>query len=190
MKNGRVIAGSERAVLVVLAAGAVVIATLFTRGADPFRLSKELVFHGEAIALLVMAAFWITAKRRTWTVGKRPEFILAAAILGWTIVTTAASTNRLLSIDSLITVVAAVVIFVATCLAAQTKTLVMVDVLMTGCCVNAVVVILQELKIMLQMGRTDATVADLATAARFDPNVLEQLDSGLHARVAAVSGVR
>jgi len=39
------------------------------------------------------------------------------------------------------------VIFVATCLAAQTTSLVAVDVLMVACCANAVLVLLQALKI-------------------------------------------
>ena len=138
---------AERAVMAVLAAGLLVIPVIFSNGTDTFRLPKEVVFRAEAIVLLMLAVFWLISRRRTWTFGKRPEFILAAAVVCWTIVTTAASTNRLLSIDSLITVIAAAVIFIATCLAAQTASLVAVDVLMIGCCANAVIVILQELKI-------------------------------------------
>lgn len=139
--------GAERAVLIVLAAGMLVVPTIFTSGVDRFRLPKELVFRGEAITLLALAVFWVTSKTHTWKFGKRPEFFVAAAILCWTLITVAASTNRQLSADSLITIVAAIVIFVATCLAAQITPLVAVDVLMIGCCVNAAVVILQELKI-------------------------------------------
>ena len=139
--------GAERAVLVVLAAGALFIPTIFSRGMDVFRLPKELFFRTEAIALLALAVFWATARRRTWTAEVRSEFVVVAAIVCWTVVTVAASTNRLLSFDSLITVVAAAVIFVATCLAAQTTSMVAVDVLMAACCVNATVVIAQELKI-------------------------------------------
>jgi O-antigen ligase len=138
---------AERAVLAVLAAGILVIPTIFSDGAERFRLPKELVFRGEAIILLALTAFWATSKTRTWRFGRRPEFFIAAAILCWTSITVAASTNRQLSIDSLITIVAALVIFIATCLAAQTTSLVAVDLLMTGCCVNALIVILQELKI-------------------------------------------
>lgn len=43
---------------------------------------------------------------------------------------------------------------------------------------------------MLHMGRADAAVADLATAARFDPKVLYDLDGELRSRVAAKAGVR
>jgi O-antigen ligase len=138
---------AERAILIVLAAGLLIIPAIFSTGAERFRLPKELAFRGEAIALLALASFWLTSKTRTWRLAKRPEFYIAAAILGWTLISMVLSTNRQLSADSLITVVAALVIFVATCLAAQTASLMAIDVLMTGCCINAVIVILQELKI-------------------------------------------
>src|ERR1700720_4766399 len=44
MKTDRLRAAIERAVLVALAAGLIVIPTVFTSGADSFRLPKELVF--------------------------------------------------------------------------------------------------------------------------------------------------
>ncbi|HXH41826.1 MAG TPA: hypothetical protein VNN08_24595, partial [Thermoanaerobaculia bacterium] len=44
--------------------------------------------------------------------------------------------------------------------------------------------------VMLRLGRTDAAVADLATAARFDPRVLHDLDGELRTRVAATAGIR
>lgn len=139
--------GAERAIGIVLAAGLLVTATIITNGNDHFRLPKELAFRAEAIALLALGVFWVTAKRRTWTFAWRPEFVLTAAVVGWTLITVATSTNRLLSVDSLITVIAAAVIFIATCLAAQSASFEAIDVLMIGCCINAIVVILQELKI-------------------------------------------
>src|SRR5882724_9836466 len=141
------LAGSERAVLAVLAAGTIIIPTIFSSGLDPFRLPKELVFRAEAIVLLALAVVLATSRRRTWTLNWRPEFLLAAAIVCWSVITTVTSTNRQLSADSLITVLAASVIFIATCLAAQSATIVAVDVLMLACCANAVIVILQELKV-------------------------------------------
>jgi O-antigen ligase len=139
---------AESASVAVLAVGAVVVATIFSRsGTDMFRLPKELAFRAEAVVLLMLGAFWITAKRRTWRFEKRREFFLTAAIVGWILITAATSTNRQLSLDSLITVAAAAVIFIATCLAAQGLSLVAIDVLMIGCGINAIVVILQELKI-------------------------------------------
>ncbi|HJW94853.1 MAG TPA: O-antigen ligase family protein [Thermoanaerobaculia bacterium] len=139
--------GPERAIVIVLAAGLLITATIITNGNDHFRLPKELAFRAEAIALLALGVFWGTSKRRTWTLERHPELVLTAAVLLWTIITTAASTNRLISIDSLITVIAAAVIFIATTLAAQTATFPAIDVVMIGACINAIVVILQELKI-------------------------------------------
>jgi O-antigen ligase len=138
------LAGAETAALAILAAGAVVIPVIFSRGYDPFRMPKELAFRGEAIALLAAAVFWATSRARTWRVRRGAEWAVVAAGLGWTLVTAALSTNRLLSVDSSITVAAAAVIFAATCVAAQAVSLVAVDVLMIGAAVNAAVVILQD----------------------------------------------
>lgn len=141
------LAAAEWVVLAVLAAGALVIPTILSNGMDPFRLPKELIFRAEAIVLLALAILRATSQPRTWTFARRPEFLLAAAIVCWSVITTAASTNQQLSIDSLITVLGAAVIFIATCLAAQTTPIIAVDVLMIACCANAIIVILQELKI-------------------------------------------
>jgi len=139
--------GVERAVLAVLAAGLLVIPTLYCSGLDVFRLPKELAFRAEAVLLLALAVLWATARGRTWGVGWRREFVVAGVVVCWVIVTTIVSTNRLLSLDSLTTVLAAAVIFVATCVAAQTTSIVAIDVLMVACCTNAAIVILQELNI-------------------------------------------
>jgi putative inorganic carbon (HCO3(-)) transporter len=128
----------KRALLVVVATGVVVLPMLVvSEGADPFRLPKELLFRAEGIVLLAL----LVLRALRW----RPEFTVAAAIVAWTAIVTATSTNRALSVDSLITVVAAAVIFIATCAAAETRSLEAVDALMIGCCVNAAITILQEL---------------------------------------------
>lgn len=148
------LAGAERTVLAVLAAGALVIPTIITSGSDPFRLPKELAFRAEAILLLAVAVFWMTSRKRTWRIGRGAELVVAAAVVGWTLLTTATSTNRLLSADSLITVVAAAVIFIVTCVAAQDLSIVAVDVLMVGACANAALVILQETKLWTPLALT------------------------------------
>lgn len=113
-----------------------------------FNLPKELLFRAEAILLLAASAFWATSSRRTWRLRPlRPLIVFLAVIVAWAAVTTATSTNRLLSADALLTILAAAVIFIATTLAAQTASIVAVDVLMIGACANALLVILQELKI-------------------------------------------
>ena len=136
----------QRALLVVVVIGLVVLpVTVVTSGSDPFRLPKELLFRAEAIVLLALLILRMRA--RIPVARWRPEFIVAAAIVVWTIVVTATSTNRALSIDSLITVVAAAVIFVATCIALESRSLEVVDLLMIGCCVNAAITVVQELGI-------------------------------------------
>ncbi|HEX3111183.1 MAG TPA: O-antigen ligase family protein, partial [Thermoanaerobaculia bacterium] len=85
-----------------------------------------------------------TSARQTWKANWRREYVLALAIVGWAGITTLTSTNRTLSVDALITVGAAAIIFFATSLAASPWLL---DILMVGCGVNAVAVILQELKV-------------------------------------------
>ena len=137
-------AGAECAAIAILAAGALVIPTIITSGDEAFRLPKELAFRAEAIVLLVVAVFWATARRRTWRIGRGAALAIAAAVVGWTLVTAAFSTNRLLSADSLITVAAAAVIFVVTYVAAQDLPLFAVDVLMIAAGANAALVILQE----------------------------------------------
>jgi tetratricopeptide (TPR) repeat protein len=44
--------------------------------------------------------------------------------------------------------------------------------------------------VRLHLGQTDLAVSDLATAARFDPTVIYQLEGELRARVAAAAGSR
>src|SRR6478752_2695687 len=123
---------AERAATVVLAAGVLITAVIFSSGADRFRLPKELVFRAEAVVLVALTVIWATAGRRTWSFTPRREHILALAIVGWAAITTATSTNRMLSTDALITVAAAAVIFVVTSIAARTAPLAAIDVLMTG----------------------------------------------------------
>ncbi len=148
------LAGAERTALAVLAAGALAIPTIVTSGDDAFRLPKELAFRAEAILLLAVAVFWMTSRKRTWRIGRGAELFVAAAIVGWTLLTTATATNRLLSVDSLITVVAAAVIFIVTCVAAQELSLVALDVLMVGACANAAIVILQETNVWTPLALT------------------------------------
>jgi O-antigen ligase len=145
----------QRAILLVLALGLIVLPMTVVRdGADPFRLPKELVFRAEAIVLLALLILQLRVPRMPiarW----RPELLLTAAVVLWTLVVTATSTNRVLSIDSLITILAAAVIFIATCIAAESRAQEAVDVLMIGCCVNAAIAILQELNVWQPVPATE-----------------------------------
>jgi len=175
----------ERALAAVLAAWLLVTAVLTSAGSDHFRLPKELAFRAEAVLLLGLLAWWATAKRRTSTLRRGPEFWLAVAIAAWAAVTTLTSTNRALSVDSFITIVAAIVIFLAVSLVAQTTSLVAVDVLMAGCCVNAIVIILQESKIWSPLGTAWGSGTHLASAGLLgNPN-----DVGTYLVAPAVAAV-
>lgn len=136
---------TQRAILIVLALGVILLpVTVVPDGADMFRLPKELLFRAEAIvllALLILGARGRPVQVTRW----RPELLLTTAVVIWAMIVTATSTNRALSIDSLITIVSAAVIFIATCTAAESRSREAVDVLMIGCCVNAGIAILQEL---------------------------------------------
>ena len=42
----------------------------------------------------------------------------------------------------------------------------------------------------LHLGQTDAGIADMVTAVRFNPQLLDQIDGELRARVAAAAGIK
>ncbi len=44
--------------------------------------------------------------------------------------------------------------------------------------------------VRLRLGKLDAAIADMATAARFNPFLLDQIDGELRARVAAAAGLK
>ena len=45
-------------------------------------------------------------------------------------------------------------------------------------------------RVKLYLGQTDAATADMVTAARFDPSILEQIDGELRTRVAIAAGLK
>ena len=138
---------AEHAIAGVVAAGALVLPLIISRGgADTFRVPKEIAFRGEAILLLVAFVFWAVARVRKWRIDwRQPSYLLAAAILLWTLVTVLTSTNRLLSVDSYVTAVAGAVIFVAATLTAQMPHgILIVDFAVIGACINSVLIMLQE----------------------------------------------
>jgi O-antigen ligase len=144
-----------RAILIVVALGLIVLPMTVVRdGADAFRLPKELLFRAEGIVLLALLMLRVRVPRML-LVAWRPEFVLTAAVVLWAVVVTATSTNRALSIDSLTTIVAAAVIFIATCVAAESRSREAVDVLMFACCVNAAITILQELNVWQPVPATE-----------------------------------
>lgn len=138
--------------LTLLGAGIVFIPIFYTGGAiDTFRLPKEMAFRAEAIALALTGVFAATAAHTRWrdflkTVPRR-EWFLLGAIAVWCIVTTLTSSNRPLSEGSLVTVAAALVVYIATRVIAPTLPMPVLFAVFAGAFANAVVVTLQELHI-------------------------------------------
>ena len=90
-------------------------------GRETFRLPKDLLLRTEGTLLLAIAAVGLAAgalspRRVPW---KSPAVVLAMMALGWAIATALLSTNRPLSTLSLLTIVPAAVIFLATFLVAR-----------------------------------------------------------------------
>ncbi|HEX3578158.1 MAG TPA: O-antigen ligase family protein [Thermoanaerobaculia bacterium] len=136
----------------LLGAGVVLIPILYTGGAlETFRLPKELMLRAEAIALALTAVFAATSPHSRWrdalrTIPRR-EWFLIGAIAVWCVVTTITSSNRALSEASLVTVAAALVVYISTRLIAPTLRIPMLFVVFAGAFANAIVVTLQELRI-------------------------------------------
>lgn len=90
-------------------------------GRETFRLPKDLLLRTEGTLLLAIAAVGLAAgalslRRMPW---KSPAVVLAVTALGWAVATAVVSTNRPLSALSLLTIVPATVIFLATFLVAR-----------------------------------------------------------------------
>jgi O-antigen ligase len=132
----------------ILGVGLLVTSTAIAWSAvDVFRLPKEIAFRTEAILLGVLLVFMATGKEG-WRVLRhgmpRLHVLLPLLIVVWTLVTTLTSTNRPLSEESLVTVVAAAVIFLVTRRVAPHLSLLALDVCLGIASINAVVVTLQE----------------------------------------------
>ncbi len=114
---------------------------------DVFRLPKEIAFRTEAILLAVLLVF-LGTRKDGWRVLRDglplPDLVLPALITVWTLVTTLTSTNRPLSIESLITVASGAVIFLVTRRVAPHLPLLAIDACFAIASINAVVVTLQE----------------------------------------------
>jgi O-antigen ligase len=133
----------------VLAAGLFVVSTVIGwSSVDVFRGPKEIAFRTEAILLLVLFLFAATARGSSWRALpaglSRTEVLLPLFIAGWTAVTMLVSTNRPLSVESFLTVVAAAVIFFATRRIAPHLPLLALDLCLAVAAINAVFVTVQE----------------------------------------------
>lgn len=129
----------------ILATGLLVVSTVVAWSAtEAMRVPKEIAFRAEAILLLVIAVFAATAGRGVGAGMRRIEWMLPLAIVAWTVITTLTSTNRAISEETLVTVIAGAIIFLVTRRVMPQLPLLALDVCLAIASVNAVVVMLQE----------------------------------------------
>lgn len=138
-----------RVAAATLAAGIILIPIVYIGGViDAFREPKEALFRGEAIVLLLIGAFAATSPAIGWravvTGLRRREWLLLAAIVGWSAITTLTSVNRSVSAASIVTLLATIAIYVTTRIVGRAMPHWALLVAFVGAAVNTVVVTLQE----------------------------------------------
>ena len=116
---------------------------------DTFRVPKDVLFRAEAIVLvaLYVAAAIVRAPHHWQFDWKKPSVAIPMIALLWTAVAALVSTNRARSVDSLVTVAAAVVIFFATVEFAKRRGFKTLFFILIPAVVNTVVAALQEFSI-------------------------------------------
>jgi O-antigen ligase len=115
-------------------------------GKDAFRLPKYLLLEGSGILLAAVAVCATVigtpvAREARWS---RPLLFVIAAVLLWYSAATVFSTNRILSLFSLLTVAAATMHFVATYNAVQYRSLTVLYIALAPASINAVIAIAQH----------------------------------------------
>ena len=145
-----VAARAERFLVVTSIAGLVVIAFAVAPGVDLFRIAKESVMRLQAIVsafLLVVAVAYGGSARLRELLRDRAVVAVLAGIVIWTAITTLTSGHRLLSVESLVTVVCSVILFVAIWYIAPQVPAAALLALVPGVVVNTLLAALQEYQI-------------------------------------------
>ena len=153
---------------------------------DRFHVIKEAVVRAEAILgafiLAAALAFGETARFREML---RERAILAIVAVGvlWTALSTLLSTNRPVSVDSLVSVVASALVFLVVWYAGPRISLLILDLLVPAVLINTVLVYLQEHAIYDPFVTDDVTVTQhlKATGLIGNPNTV-----GTYTALAAV----
>ena len=115
-------------------------------GKDVFRLPKHLLLEASGIVLASVAICSMLIANPLGR-GKRWDqtlLVVVGAVMLWSAVTTLTSTNRILSIFSLVTVAAATMLFVATYDTVQSRSLAVLYVALAPALINAVLAIAQR----------------------------------------------
>jgi O-antigen ligase len=143
---------------------------------DRFRIVKESVMRAEAILglLFVVSAIAFGAMPRVREMlRERTLFAIAVAGLLWATITTLTSTHRMISIESLISIAAAIVLFLIVWFVAPRIRLIAIDLLAPAAAINAVLVTLQEYSIYNPFKTHQNLTAHLgATAFIGNPNIV------------------
>ncbi|MGK2855605.1 MAG: O-antigen ligase family protein [Thermoanaerobaculia bacterium] len=118
-------------------------------GRETFRIPKDLLLRAEGVLLLAVAAVGLAAgalslRRVPW---KSPAVVLSALAVGWATATALASTNQPLSAFSLLAIIPATVIFLATFLVARGRGLELLTPLMWAGALNCILYLSQLLGI-------------------------------------------
>ena len=143
----------RRLLSVIVLLGAAAVPVFIARGGyDEVRLPKELALYAVAIAAAAIAGAGAVLRKFRVEAGERARLrapiIVAAAGLGWTIVATLTSTNRMLSGGALIWVASLAVVFFVSAHALRHVSLrVVAAAVLLPALVNTLVVSLQALRI-------------------------------------------
>jgi O-antigen ligase len=116
---------------------------------DTFRTPKDALFRAEAIVLasLYVGSAIIRAPKRWNFEWRTPHMLLPVIIVGWTAITTLTSTNRARSVDALVTVCAAVVVYFATIAFARRRGFKTLFFIIIPAAINAILGALQEFNV-------------------------------------------
>jgi O-antigen ligase len=155
-------------------------------GQDIWRLPKELAFRASAILLAVAFSFVLPSRFRTRVTARRllrPQFLLPLLAVIWAGITTLASTNRLLSVDSFWTVVCSGIVFIAVFATLRDKGFLAVDVALIPAVINAILIALQEYGIWQPFRFSPEAIGHLSSSALIgNPN-----DVGAYLTIPAVA---
>lgn len=159
---------------------------------DRFRTVKESVSRAEAILgllLVVIALALGAAPRLREMLRERAVFAIAIGGMAWAAITTATSTHRLLSIDALASVLAAIVLFLVVWFAAPRMKLAAIDLLVPAAAINTVLGALQEYSIYNPFEvHPDVSTHLAATALIGNPNIVGSYLALVAVTLAAASG--
>ena len=168
--NRAVAARAEQILVYVTVAGLLVLAFIFTPGIEMFRTAKEAAMRAQAILSLFLLAVAIAyggGERLRELLRERAVLALLGGAVAWTAITTLTSGHRTLSIDSLVTVICSVVLFVAAWYVAPKIPLPALLILVPAVVVNTLLAALQEYGIWnpFTFAHTDVQLQHLASSA-------------------------